>query len=156
MELTFLNIREIESGMEFVLVWKVLDCCGVFMFRVLVVDDEKNVLTTLSIGLKRHDYVVSQAKSGPEALKLLEEQPFDFVVSDIRMLPMDGYTLAALIRNRHPHIGIVLMSAYAFEEREERLKALGLPWLTKPFDVTDLVGIIEDEKNKKELEAGRF
>ena len=133
-----------------------MDYPGVFMFRVLVVDDEKNVLTTLSIGLKRHDYLVSQAKSGPEALKLLEEQPFDFVVSDIRMLPMDGYTLASLIRNRHPQIGIVLMSAYAFEEKEERLKALGLPWLTKPFEVTDLVGILEDEKNKKELEAGRF
>ncbi|MCD6118041.1 response regulator [bacterium] len=119
------------------------------MSRVLIVDDEKNVLKTLSIGLKRHKYNVTSAKSGPEALKIMETNAFDFVVSDIRMSPMDGYTLASRIREIYPDVIIILMSAYGFnEEHPVHSSRLSYPRISKPFDVEDLINVLETEKKR--------
>lgn len=120
------------------------------MSRVLVVDDEKNVLKTISMGLSRYEYTVRQARSGPEALKILESDPCDFVVSDIRMFPMDGYTLASLIRKKYPQMNIILMSAYGFEDKiYEQTEFMEYPRLTKPFSVSELVKIIGEEGKKQ-------
>ena len=119
------------------------------MPQVLVVDDEKNVLTTLSIGLKRYDYTVKKAQSGPEALRVMEEDPCEMVVSDVRMSPMDGYTLASRIREKYPWVGVVLMSAYGFEEEPSGQNgSVGFPRLTKPFDVSELVRVLQKEEKK--------
>jgi DNA-binding NtrC family response regulator len=110
------------------------------MPRVLLVDDEKNVLKTLSIGLRRLSYGVEEALTGPEALKVLEKQDVDVVVSDIRMSPMDGYTLASEIHRRYPQIPVILMSAYGFENQQvEEKDGIFYPKLTKPFSVHQLV-----------------
>ncbi|MBN1894671.1 response regulator [bacterium] len=124
------------------------------MSRVLLVDDEKNVLMTLSMGLKRHDFDVQQAQSGPAALEILKKEPVDFVVSDVRMHPMDGMTLAREIHTAHPEIGIVLMSAYGFDDARSMQ---GFHQLTKPFDVSALVKILNENnksKRKEEQEKG--
>jgi DNA-binding response OmpR family regulator len=113
------------------------------MFRVLLVDDEKNVLTTLSIGLRRYHFNVRKAESGLEALAILNEEPCDVVISDIRMSPMDGYTLAATIREKFPDVRIVLMSAYEFEEGEPNYqKVANYSRLTKPFSIHELIETI--------------
>lgn len=119
------------------------------MRQVLVVDDEKNVLKTLSIGLQRHEYRVKQAQNGLEALKLMNKDKFDVVVSDIRMYPMDGYTLATKIRDLYPAVNIILMSAYGFDEDSSVPFDLNLfPHLTKPFSVTELVNILKQVEGK--------
>ena len=119
------------------------------MSLVLIVDDEKNVLKTLSIGLKRHNYSVKSARSGPEALKLMEQSRCDVVVSDIRMSPMDGYTLASRIREKYPDVVIILMSAYGFDEDHPVHKSrLLYPRISKPFDVEELIKVLESEKKK--------
>ena len=63
------------------------------MTQVLLVDDEKNVLTTFSIGLRRHSFKVRQAQSGKQALQILDECPCDVLVSDVRMHPMSGINI---------------------------------------------------------------
>jgi len=119
------------------------------MRQVLVVDDEKNVLKTLSIGLQRHEYNVKQAQNGVEALQLMDKGKFDVVVSDVRMYPMDGYTLAAKIRNLYPAVDIVLMSAYGFEEDSSVPHDLdSFPRLTKPFSVSELIEILKKVEDK--------
>ena len=119
------------------------------MSRVLVVDDEKNILATLSIGLKRSDYPVLQARSGPEALEILDNQPCDIVVSDIRMSPMDGYTLAKKINDKYPDVGIVLMSAYGFDDWKPNTADVSqYPRLVKPFEVSELVAVLKEEEAK--------
>ncbi len=121
------------------------------MPQVLVVDDEKNVLTTLSIGLGRYDYTVRKAQSGPEALRIMEEDPCEIVVSDVRMSPMDGYTLVSRIREKYPWVAIVLMSAYGFEEEQSgEVERGAFPRLTKPFAVSDLVRVLQEEEKKRE------
>ena len=127
------------------------------MSTVLLVDDEKNVLKTLSISLKRYEFAVHQAQSGPDALKLLEDSPCDFVVSDIRMTPMDGYKLASVIRRRFPEMPVIFMSAFGIEDAGGLPEDLaGFPRLTKPFPVADLVKLLHDkEKEKRERSASK-
>jgi DNA-binding NtrC family response regulator len=120
------------------------------MSTVLLVDDEKNVLKTLSMSLKRYDFAVHQAQSGPDALKLLDESPCDFVVSDIRMNPMDGYKLASAIRKRHPDMPVIFMSAFSAEDANGLPDDLaGYSRLTKPFPVADLVRLLHDKETEK-------
>ena len=119
------------------------------MSRILLVDDEKNVLTTLSIGLRRHKFTVRQAQSGPEALKIMKKYPCDIVVSDIRMRPMDGYILASRLRENYPDVGIVLMSAYGFRDGSDgRIESLDCPQLIKPFTVRELVRVLREEEQR--------
>ncbi len=116
------------------------------MARILLVDDEKNVLRSLSIGLRRHSYSVIQARSGAEAMEKMETHPCEVVISDVRMSPMDGYTLASHIRQRFPWVCMILMSAFGFDE-----EPLGdfvvqpYPRFTKPFPVSELIRVIEEE-----------
>lgn len=118
------------------------------MSTVLIVDDEKNVLMTLSMSLRRYGYTVYEAQSGEEALQVLEHFPCDFVVSDIRMTPMDGYTLASRIRAKFPHVGIFFMSAYGMDDPYEKPQEFSLcPRLTKPFPISELVRLLK-EQNK--------
>jgi DNA-binding NtrC family response regulator len=120
------------------------------MSTVLLVDDEKNVLKTLSISLRRYDFAVQQAQTGPDALKLLEESPCDFVVSDIRMAPMDGYKLASAIRRRYPEMPVIFMTAFANEDANGLSEDLaGLPRLTKPFPVMDLIRLLHDKEKER-------
>lgn len=121
------------------------------MSRVLLVDDEKNVLTTLTIGLRRYQYDVLNAESGSEALGILEDSSCDIVVSDIRMSPMDGYTLAAEIKEKHPKVNVILMSAYEFEHGDPNYhKVADYSRLIKPFSIRELVETIMREENKNE------
>lgn len=118
------------------------------MPRVLLVDDEKNVLKTLSMGLRRLAFGVEEAQTGPEALALLEKKRVDAVVSDIRMSPMDGYTLASEIQKRHPKIPVILMSAYGFESQQvEEKDGTIYPKITKPFSVHQLVDKLHEVEN---------
>jgi DNA-binding NtrC family response regulator len=122
--------------------------------KVLIVDDERNVLKTLSLVLQRHDFTVMQAQNGPDALKVLDKEPCDFVLSDIRMSPMDGYTLASLIQQKHPDISIVFMSAFGFEDQAPSTDPVSqLPKLTKPFPVSDLIKVLKQEDDKRKSRA---
>lgn len=120
------------------------------MARVLIVDDEKNVLKTLSIGLKRWKHTVLQARGGQEALDIIRRQECDVVVSDIRMAPMSGYALAEKLAEQYPDVKIIFMTAYDFDEENERhyLK-LASCCLTKPFEVTRLVDAIRKAEDRK-------
>ena len=121
------------------------------MSKVLIVDDEKNILKTLSIGLRRQEYQVINAKSGAEALSIMGHEPCDIIVSDIRMTPMDGYALASVILTKYPEVGIVFMSSYDFREDENQVDRLSdIPKLTKPFTIPELVEVIMQVENKEE------
>jgi len=113
---------------------------------ILLVDDEKNVLTTLGIGLRRAGYNVFEAGSGPRALELMETEDVDIVLSDIRMAPMDGYTLAAEVKKHSPDTKVILMSAYDVDdEKEQSVRQFISCRLVKPFQVQKLVDVLERE-----------
>jgi YesN/AraC family two-component response regulator len=78
--------------------------------NILIVDDEKEILTSLKRALYDEPYTVFTAGSGKEALALLSEKPFKVILSDINMPVMDGFELLELVRAQHPDIVCIVFS----------------------------------------------
>jgi CheY-like chemotaxis protein len=115
--------------------------------KILVVDDEPALSRGLSraILLRRPDYSVLTAGSGREAIALLEEQHIDLVISDLQMAEMDGFALLAWLLSQRAHVLSFAMTAYASDETQARLQALGgVECFSKPLDVDALVARLAD------------
>ena len=80
---------------------------------VLFVDDEPSILSALRRLFRPQGYRMLLAGSGEAALALLETEPVDLVVSDMRMPGMDGAALLAQVRERWPRVGRMLLTGYA-------------------------------------------
>lgn len=105
------------------------------MSRVLLVDDNSNVLLTLAIALRRRGHDVTTAANGTQALAQLYNHTFDVVVSDVRMPDMSGVQLANLIRRRKHAPRVILTSAYSTLEAHYDVAEA---FLCKPVDVAQL------------------
>ena len=102
---------------------------------VLVVEDDPNLREAVCDTLELAGQAVVSAPGGEEALRLLDAQPVSLVVSDVRMMPMDGIALLKEIRNRYVHLPVVLMTAYADVDRAvEAMRSGACDFLLKPFE----------------------
>src|SRR6266571_4405523 len=72
--------------------------------RILLVDDEASIRLTLGALLERAGYDVTSAESGEQAVQLLERQPFDLLLTDLKMPGIDGMQVVAAAKQRHPDI----------------------------------------------------
>jgi two-component system response regulator PilR (NtrC family) len=106
------------------------------MGRILVVDDEAGLRGMLDIILRRDGHQVIQAANGQEAIKLIGSDPtIELVLSDLRMEPVDGLGLLANVRQYHPDIFVVIMTAFAEWDTAVRAMRQGAyNFLRKPFD----------------------
>jgi DNA-binding NtrC family response regulator len=103
--------------------------------RVLIVDDEPRMASSLRTALERSGYDCECAGSGAEALRALEARPADVVVSDRRMPGMDGLELLREVRARHGDLPFVMMTAYAdVPSAVEAMRAGAFDYVAKPFD----------------------
>jgi PAS domain S-box-containing protein len=115
--------------------------------RVLVVDDDLGVCYSLRDLLEAEGCVVFVATSTAEALRLLEQQTVDLVLSDVVMPDADGYDLLVQVRERHPHLPVVLMTAFYYD-RDHVIKRSRLHGLAdgvifkKPIDPDQLREIV--------------
>jgi len=121
--------------------------------RLLVVDDEPNLLLAVAACLKAESYEVSTARSGREALLQMAETVPDLVVSDIRMPGMDGYKLARQLRGsqRTSLVPIIFLSAK--DETADRIEGFraGIDaYLTKPFEPDELIAVVNGILNRVE------
>jgi two-component system, cell cycle response regulator CpdR len=108
------------------------------MARILVADDEEGLRSLVARALSLDGHEVKTANDGAEALDLLgrEPDPFDLLLTDIRMPVMDGIALALAAARDHPGLAIVLMTGYADQrERACGLDALINDVVTKPFSL---------------------
>ncbi len=112
-------------------------------FRILVVDDELIVRDSLQAWLQDEGFEVDIAASGPEALELLSEQPYQLMLTDIKMPGMDGVELLQKTKEDFPDLCVVMMTAYAtVETAVEAMKIGALDYLLKPFDPDTLVPMV--------------
>ena len=121
--------------------------------RLLVVDDEPNLLRAVAACLKAETYEVSTARSGREALMQLAEAVPDLIISDIRMPGMDGYTLARQLRGspRTALVPIVFLTAKdETADRVEGFRAGVDAYLTKPFEPEELIAVVNGILNRVE------
>lgn len=104
--------------------------------RVLFVDDDPAMLSGLSRMLRplRHELQSEFANSGASALERLAQEPFDVVVSDMRMPGMDGAELLTQIQNSYPHIIRIVLSGQAEQSAALRAVPVAHQFLAKPCD----------------------
>jgi two-component system KDP operon response regulator KdpE len=106
---------------------------------VLVVDDEAPMRKYISANLKVRGYDVLTAADGSEALKLIDERPFDLLILDIMMPGPDGLAVLARVR-RDMDVPVLMLSARGRErDKVEALDAGADDYLTKPFGVEELL-----------------
>lgn len=112
---------------------------------VMIVDDEEDFLETLVKRLEKRDLKVIGAKSGEEALELLQESPVDVVVLDVKMPGMDGIEALKEIKRRHPLVEVVLLTGHASTEVAIKGMELGaFDYLMKPIGMDELLYKVQD------------
>jgi two-component system, OmpR family, alkaline phosphatase synthesis response regulator PhoP len=115
--------------------------------KVLIADDEPNIVTAVEFLLQRNGYEVHIARNGDEALKLVEACNPDLVLLDVMMPVRSGYEVCKRIRE-HPdwrHIKIIMLSAKGRDAEVNKGLAIGADlYVTKPFSTRDLMGKISE------------
>ncbi|MFQ5462355.1 MAG: HDOD domain-containing protein [Phycisphaerae bacterium] len=113
--------------------------------RILFVDDEANVLEGLRRMLRpmRKEWAMSFAPGGAEALEILASEPFDVIVSDMRMPGMDGAALLTEVMRRHPQIVRIVLSGQSSQESTFKSVGVAHQFLAKPCDAQKLKQTID-------------
>ncbi|MFY0730370.1 sigma-54-dependent transcriptional regulator [Pseudomonas sp. NFX15] len=107
--------------------------------NVLVVDDEPKLCDLLASALGQNGVCVFTAGNGLHALKVLEAEDIDLVISDWRMPGMDGPQLLAEIKTRFPHLPVIVMTAYStVKNAVQSMRNGAFDYIAKPFDIDEL------------------
>jgi DNA-binding response OmpR family regulator len=110
--------------------------------KILIVDDEPNIVISLEFLMKREGFEVAVAGDGETALRLLAEQPPDLVLLDVMLPRKSGYEVCAAIRANADlqATKIILLTAKGRETEMAKGMALGADtYMTKPFSTKDLL-----------------
>ncbi|MEE9200981.1 MAG: sigma-54 dependent transcriptional regulator [Candidatus Brocadiales bacterium] len=126
--------------------------------KILIVDDEANLLKTLNEILCTNGYEVAVAKNARVALDALGKDKFDIALIDIRMPRIDGVKLLEKIKDKHPGLEVIIMTAYGTIETAVKATKLGaFAYMLKPLDIDELlVNIQKIIKLKALTEETRF
>ena len=121
-------------------------------YKILIVDDELSVRTSLKEWFLEEGFTVETAESGEDALNKMHTGPYDLILLDIKMPGMDGITLQKKIKEIDEDAIIIIMTAYAsVDTAVEALKLGAFDYVTKPFDPDDLSQLIRNALKQKEL-----
>lgn len=112
--------------------------------RILLIDDEADILDILSNLMQTAGYDAETVANGKGAIEKLEKEAFDLVISDIRMDTVSGIDVLASSRKLHPSMPFVLLTAYASDNTRREAQKLGVyAYLTKPFRMSVLLSTVE-------------
>jgi len=107
--------------------------------KILVVDDDRLVLATVTHGLAQAGYDVIDADNGDEAILLARQHKPDLALLDIRMEGLSGFDVAAYLRD-HLHVPFMFLSAFADDATVQKVKELGaVAYLVKPLDIGQIL-----------------
>jgi two-component system response regulator PilR (NtrC family) len=114
------------------------------MPEILVVDDELSMREFLKILLEQEGYGVTTVSDATSAIDLLKNEQFNLVISDIKMPGMGGLTLLEKIKEINSGLPVIMVTAYASPENAVRaMKDGAFDYITKPFKVEEILGIIQ-------------
>ena len=126
-------------------------------WRVLCVDDEANILSALRRLFRPCGYVVTVAASGEEGLAILDQAPFDLVISDMRMPGMSGAQFLEEVSTRWPDTMRLLLTGYA--DIDSTIDAVNkgriFHYVSKPWDDKALLLIVRHALERKQLERDK-
>lgn len=122
------------------------------MSNLLIVDDESGIRQLLTVVFEREGHRVRTAENGRVALTLLQDEPADLILSDVKMPDMNGIELLRAARELSPDVAMIMMTAFATVETAREAFKLGADdFVQKPFDVDELKLIIAKALEKQSL-----
>ena len=120
--------------------------------RLLVVDDEPRLLSSLASLLRSQGYEVTEAEGGERACELIDQQSFDLALLDLRMPGVDGFDVMAELTDKQPDCGTIVVSGESsFAAVSRALRRGALDYIRKPFDPEELLATVESVINKQSL-----
>jgi two-component system, NtrC family, response regulator AlgB len=120
--------------------------------RVLVIDDEKNIRTTLALCLEQFGCAVTGVGSAESALYALSQQPYDLAFLDLRLGATSGLDLMPKCLAESPNLMIVVMTAYAtIDSAVEAIKRGAIDYLPKPFAPAQIRHVVDQSIKQREL-----
>ena len=114
--------------------------------KILIVEDERNLARTLAQALRLgsdNRFEVETCETTETAVPLLDENNYDVLISDLRLPGADGLSLITYVKNKYPEIHTILMTGYGSDEVESQADDLTEGYLTKPFDMLDLLLLVQ-------------
>ncbi|URA10360.1 response regulator [Thermospira aquatica] len=121
--------------------------------RILIIDDDAAILDDIRAALLPGGYDVITESNPVEALARFEQEPFDVVISDIRMPEMSGIDVLKKVRESHPKLPVIIMTAYGdVETAIACINNHAYGFLPKPLDFNELLDMIHriEEENRGE------
>lgn len=121
--------------------------------KILVVDDEAELRTSVKKMLQKEGVQVFTASSGPEALALMAQSPFDAILCDLVMPHMDGIEFLRKAKKQQPEVDLIMLTAHGtIESAVEAMREKAYDFITKPFKRVTLLKAIEKVLEKQSLE----
>jgi DNA-binding response OmpR family regulator len=118
--------------------------------NVLIVEDEKRMVTLLRKGLEEEGHTVACAGDGMEGLELARNQDFDVIILDVMMPKLDGYSVAEILRaEKIPSPVLMLTAKDAVEDIVQGLDLGADDYMTKPFSFQELLARLRAIKRRK-------
>lgn len=112
----------------------------IFMFQILVVEDDASLRRLMSAALKQNGYQPFTANDGLEALDMLDKTNIDLIISDIMMPNMDGYELTRQLRRANYECPILMVTAKeSFEDKQQGFSAGTDDYMVKPIDINEMI-----------------
>jgi len=122
--------------------------------KILVVDDEKGMRDFLGLVLKKEGYYVAVASDGEEAIKILQKDIFDLVITDVKMPKLSGIDVLKAVKETSSETLMIIITAFASTETAiEALKEGAYDYITKPFQIEEVKLIIRNALEKRHLRA---
>jgi len=117
---------------------------------ILVVDDEPAMRALLKQALELAGHAVSEAHDGQDALAVLERDPVDLILTDLRMDGLSGLDLLKTVREKFPQVGVMIITGFATLEAATDAMRLGaFDMVTKPVNLEDLAGKVATFATKR-------
>ncbi len=108
-------------------------------YKLLIVDDDFAIRSFLEEALKDAGYQVEKADNGKSAIKILENQKIDLIITDLKMPEVDGLELLSIVKDKFQDTGLLLMSAYGtVDDAVQAMKIGAFDFVTKPFSITEI------------------
>jgi DNA-binding response OmpR family regulator len=135
--------------------------------KILILEDDESIRSMLVVNFKKYNFTIYQCATGEEALSVAQIHPdIDIAVLDIMLPGIDGIEVCKTLRNKHPFIGIIMLTAKA-QERDKvyALESGADDYVTKPFGILELMARVNSllrrvkintEFDKRKITQGKF
>ncbi|MHB8843668.1 MAG: sigma-54-dependent transcriptional regulator [Nitrospirota bacterium] len=120
--------------------------------KILIVDDEKNILRVVSTTLKGEQYDVTTAQSAEEAIEKLGRNGFDLLITDLKLPGQSGLDLLSYVKSQEPDMPVIMITAFGtIENAVGAMKRGAFNYLTKPVNPDELLTVVREAVEKYEL-----